>query len=136
MKTSRRMITIFLVVCLVGVLSIVPTFAASKAKNNTPKPPQNISGKWVVCSQITMQGWQLLVKWNPQTKGTTGYQIQVYNTKTKKTTGAAIEPNTRSSATIGVNKKTTYKVRIRTYKRANGKYYYSSWKDWVQVRTL
>ena len=135
MKTMRRMIALLMVVFCASVFSITPAFAANNT-NNTPKPPQNISGKWVVCAQITTQGWQLLVKWNPQTKGTTGYQIQVYNTKTKKTTGAAVEPNTRNSTTIGANKKTTYKVRIRTYKRVGGKYYYSSWKDWVQVRTL
>ena len=136
MKTMRRVVALLMIVFCAGVFSITPAFAASYSKGASPKPPQNISGQWVVCSQITTQGWQLFVKWNPQTKGTTGYQIQVYNTKTKKTTGAAVEPNTRNSTTIGVNKKTTYKVRIRTYKRVGGKYYYSSWKDWVQVRTL
>ncbi|MDO4394251.1 MAG: hypothetical protein Q4C80_07565 [Bacillota bacterium] len=97
--------------------------------------PKNTPGIFKVCAQIEIDGRQLLVRWNPQTKETTGYQVQVYNTKSKRTTGYAIEPNTEDNTIIKAQKKTKYKVRLRTYKLVDGKYYFSAWKKWVQVKT-
>ena len=71
----------------------------------------------------------LKVGWKKQTEQTTGYQIQYALNKKfskgKKT--VTLKKNTYSSKKITKLKaKSKYYLRIRTYKKVSGKYYYSS----------
>jgi hypothetical protein len=82
----------------------------------------------------------ITVKWKKQTIQTTGYQIQ-YSTSSKFT------KNTTSHVTVTVKSgklattisklsaKKTYYVRIRTYSKVSGKYYYSAWSEATSVKT-
>lgn len=72
----------------------------------------------------------LTVYWKKQATQTTGYIVQLYNTKTGKYSSYATKDNTQTSIKLPVNKKIKYKVRIRTYKTVNGKSYLSSYSSW------
>ena len=85
----------------------------------------------------TAKGFQ--VAWKKQPESTTGYQIQYSTSKkfTKKTTKAKTVKKT-SATKLAVRKlkaKKKYYVRIRTYKTAKGKNYYSNWSKTKTVRT-
>ena len=79
------------------------------------------------------------VAWKKQPESTTGYQIQYSMNKkfTKKAT--KVKTVKKSSATkLSVKKlkaKKKYYVRIRTYKTAKGKNYYSNWSKTKTVKT-
>ena len=71
------------------------------------------------------------LKWNKQASQTTGYQIQ-YATKRDFSNAATVtiaNPNTTSKTIKGRAGGTRYYVRIRTYKKANGKTYFSAWNS-------
>jgi surface protein len=78
------------------------------------------------------------VTWNKQATQTTGYEVQYATdknfTKNKKT--ATVNKSTTVARTInGLSAKTTYYVRIRTYKKVNGTNYYSAWSKALSVKT-
>ena len=71
------------------------------------------------------------LKWNKQASQTTGYQIQ-YATKSDFSNAASVTiTNTNTTSYTFKNRAggTRYYVRIRTYKKANGKTYFSAWNS-------
>ena len=80
----------------------------------------------------------LTVNWEKQKKSIDGYEIW---TSTSKyfTKSATIKKKAKKSAvklTVKkLKKKTKYYVKVRTYKKVNGKKYYSSWSNVRYVRT-
>lgn len=90
-------------------------------------------------SKVTSRKKKLIVKWKKQKQSTNGYQIQYSTSKkftTKKTKIKKITKNTTTQSTISkLKSKTKYYVRIRTYKKVQGKTYYSTWSK-VKVRRI
>jgi hypothetical protein len=78
------------------------------------------------------------VKWKKQATQTNGYQIQ-YSTSSKFSSGnktVTISKNSTVSRNITkLSAKKKYYVRIRTYKKVDGKTYYSSWSSAKSVTT-
>lgn len=74
---------------------------------------------------------RLTAKWNKKTAGVTGYQIQYSTSKTfKSAKTVTIKKDTTTSTTIKKLKgKKKYYVRVRTYTKVSGKYYYSGWSS-------
>lgn len=73
---------------------------------------------------------RLTVNWTKQASQTTGYQIQYsLNSKFKKGNKTLNIGKYKTVKTVikGLKSKKTYYVRIRTYKKAGGKTYYSGW---------
>ena len=81
----------------------------------------------------------VIVKWKKQRAQVTGYQVQYSTSKkfTAKTTKTATVRSSKTTAkTIkGLRSKKKYYVRIRTYKTANRKNYYSTWSKVKSVKT-
>ncbi len=80
-------------------------------------------------SSLTAGSKKLTVKWTKKTTQVTGYQIQYSTSKSFKTykTKNVTSYKTASTSLIGLKAKTTYYVRVRTYKTVNGVKYYSGW---------
>ena len=75
---------------------------------------------------------ELQATWK-KTSGNTGYQIQ-YATNAKFS-GAKVKNTTRTNYTIkGLKSKGRYYVRVRTYKKVGGKYWYSGWSNIRNIR--
>jgi uncharacterized protein YkwD len=78
------------------------------------------------------------VKWKKQATQTNGYQIQ-YSTSSKFSSGnKTVTISKNSTVSRNITKllaKKKYYVRIRTYKKVNGKTYYSSWSSAKSVTT-
>ncbi len=77
---------------------------------------------------LTPTKTQLKVQVKRQTQQTTGYEIQYSTSKSFKS--YKVERITRSKGSVwltGLKSKTTYYVRVRTYKVVNGTKYYSGW---------
>ncbi|MBR0447308.1 MAG: fibronectin type III domain-containing protein, partial [Clostridia bacterium] len=72
---------------------------------------------------------KLTVKWTKKTTQVTGYQIQYSTSKSFKSykTKTVSSYKTTSTSLTGLKAKTTYYVRVRTYKTVNGVKYYSGW---------
>ena len=79
----------------------------------------------------------ITVKWKKQTKQVDGYQIQ-YSTN-KKFKGAKTVTLTGAKKTTkrikGLKGKKKYYVRIQTFKKVNGRYYFSDWSKVKRVKT-
>ncbi len=72
-----------------------------------------------------------------KTTQVTGYQVQYSTSKSfKSATTKTLTKNTTTSATMtGLKAKTTYYVRVRTYKTVNGAKYYSGWSTAKSAKT-
>lgn len=116
-----------------------------KVEGNTPSPtpvnkptkPAKVTvKKTTLKSAKNVKGKKLVVKWGKNTAGN-GYQIQ-YSTSKKFAKGnktKTISKNKTTSYTIKkLEKKKTYYVRIRTYKKVSGKTYYSGWSSVKKVK--
>lgn len=80
-------------------------------------------------------GKKMKVTWKKKSKAT-GYQIQ-YSTSSKFSSvkTVTVSKNSTTSKTIsGLKKGKTYYVRIRTYKTASGKKFYSGWSSTKKVK--
>ncbi len=78
------------------------------------------------------------VYWKKQAKQTTGYQIQYStNSQFKKGNKAVTvsKTGTTSRKITGLKRKTTYYVRIRTYKKIGKTTFYSGWSAAKKVKT-
>lgn len=95
--------------------------------------PKNTSGL-----TLTASSKSFVAKWKKQATQTTGYQIQ-YATNmsfTKNVKTATVKDiKTVNKKVTGLKSKTTYYVRIRTYKTTSGKNYYSAWSGYKTVKT-
>ena len=88
-------------------------------------------------SKVTGAKKALTVKWAKKTTQVTGYEIQYSTTKSFKSyKSKTVTSNKTTSATIkSLKAKTTYYVRVRTYKTVNGKKVYSGWSTIKSVKT-
>ena len=79
---------------------------------------------------------QIQVKWK-KNKKVTGYQIAYSLTKDFAIWEDKIvrDPKKTGVTIKGLKSKTTYYVRIRTYKRLNGRRHWSPWSDYMKVKT-
>lgn len=97
-----------------------------------------IAPKGTSVSKVTAGSKALTVKIKKQTKNTSGYEIQ-YSTSSKFKSGnktVDIKKNSTTSTKIKKLKaKKTYYVRVRTYKKINGKKYCSDWSKAVKKKT-
>ncbi len=76
------------------------------------------------------------VKWKKTTK-VTGYQIQYSTSKTFKSGNKTVKVSGAKKASkvlSKLKKGKTYYVRVRTYKKINGKTYYSAWSSKKKVK--
>ncbi|MGN0528554.1 MAG: leucine-rich repeat protein [Eubacterium sp.] len=105
--------------------------------SGTVKKAFTIKPKATSISKITSGKKKFTVKWKKQASQTTGYQIQ-YSTSSKFSNAktVTVSKNKITSKTISKLKaKKKYYVRIRTYKTANGKKYYSAWSKAKSITT-
>ena len=88
-------------------------------------------------NKLTAKSKAIIVKLNRSLQQSTGYEIQ-YSTK-KNFSGAktkVIKSYKTSSVTLtGLKAKTTYYIRIRTYKTVDGVKYYSNWCTYKNIKT-
>ena len=88
-------------------------------------------------SKLTSGTKKLTVSWTKKSAQVTGYQIQ-YSTSKKFTsakTKTITSYKTTKTTLTGLKAKTTYYVRIRTYKTVNGVKYYSGWSTYKYTKT-
>ncbi|MBR1628711.1 MAG: preprotein translocase subunit TatA, partial [Lachnospiraceae bacterium] len=97
-----------------------------------------INPKATSLSSVAAGSKKFTAKWSKQTAQTTGYQLQ-YATNSSFTQGKKTVKITSSSTTKKEIKKLSakkkYYVRIRCYKTASGKTYYSDWSKTKTVTT-
>lgn len=97
-----------------------------------------IKPKGVTVKKVSASKKAFKVNWYKNTTQTTGYEIQ-YSTNSKfksENTTVNVKSNKTSSKTVkNLKKNKKYYVRMRTYKKVNGKKYYSSWSKTLKVKT-
>ncbi len=120
----------------VGTYRAVVTFKGNYS--GSVKKTFTINPKATVLNKLIKPGKkQIKIIWQKRTAQVTGYEIQYSTTKnfTKKTTKTLkvknFKTNVKTIKQLKAKKK--YWVKIRTYKNANGKLYYSTWS---KVRTI
>lgn len=88
-------------------------------------------------SKLTAGEKSFTVKWNKKTAQTTGYQIQYGAKKNlKKGKNVTVRNNKTTSKRIAkLQEKKQYYVKVRTYKKVNGKMYHSAWSKTKSVKT-
>lgn len=104
----------------------------------TKKLKYTIKPQGTIIKKLKTYSKQFKAIWNKNTNQTTGYQIQyATNSKfTKNSSKQLIDNNKKTTLKIKELKtKKKYFVRIRTYKNANGKKFYSSWSEVKTVKT-
>ncbi len=106
-------------------------YTGTKALTFTIKP------RAASINTLTPKSKALSVKLNRSLKQSTGYQVQYSTSKTFKTysTKAITNYNTSTTTLSGLKAKTTYYVRVRTYKTVNGTKYYSNWSTAKYAKT-
>ena len=122
-----------------GVYYVKATVAAdSNFKKATSKAVKlTVRPKGTSVSKLTAAAKGFTVKWKKQGVQTTGYQVQ-YSLKSsfKSAKTAMVKGAKKTSAKVGKLKaKKKYFVRVRTYKKAGGKTYYSAWSKAKTVKT-
>ena len=119
----------------VGQASVTVTFSGNYS--GTANKTFLIVPKGTSISKVTAQTKGFTVKWKKQAKQTTGYEIQYStNKKFKKAkTAKKIKAKTTSKNITKLKAQKKYYVRIRTYKKVNGKKYYSDWSKRKSVVT-
>ena len=115
------------------------TVTITGAGNYTGKVSKTfvINPKKTRIKKVTSLTQGFTVKWVKQSAQTTGYQIQYStnkNFKSGKKTVTIAKAKTVSKKITGLKEKTTYYVRIRTYKKAAAKYG-SAWSAVKKVTT-
>ncbi len=85
-------------------------------------------------SKVTAGTKKLTVAITKKTTQVTGYEVQYATNKNFKSAKSKVLTKTSLSLT-GLKAKTTYYVRVRTYKIVNGKKVYSAWSTVKSVKT-
>lgn len=95
-----------------------------------------INPKAAGIASLTAKSKALSVKINRQTSQSTGYQIQ-YSTSKKFSSykTKTVSYKTSSTTLTKLKARTTYYVRIRTYKIVSGTKYYSAWSSYKYKKT-
>ena len=80
-------------------------------------------------SSLTAGSKKLTVKWSKKTAQVSGYEVQYSTSKSFKSykTKTVSSYKTVSASLTGLKAKTTYYVRVRTYKMVDGQKVYSAW---------
>lgn len=121
----------------VGVASVIVTGIGKYTGQITST--FKIFPKGTSLSKIKATSRGFVAKWKKQVKYTTGYQIQ-YSTSKKFAKRATVTKTIKrklvSKLTVRKLKaKKKYYVRIRTYRLAKGKKYYSGWSKKRSIKT-
>ncbi len=96
-----------------------------------------IKPKGTALVKLTAGAKTFTAVWKKQASQTTGYQVQ-YSQKKTFTSSKTVIVNKASAVSkkiTGLASRRLYYVRIRTYKTANGKKYYSAWSSAKRVKT-
>ncbi len=111
----------------VGTYKVTIKFKGKYSGTKTLTFKINPAGTTV--KSLTAGTKKLTVKWAKKTTQVTGYEIQYSTSKSFKSVKTKIitKNSTTSTALTGLKAKTTYYVRVRTYKTVNGKKVYSGW---------
>lgn len=120
MKTVKRMSAIFLSLLLLISFSTITAEASSLPKASI--------------TSITAYPCGFKAYFKKQNK-ITGYQIQ-YSTASNFKNAKYVKTTNTSSAIRNLSSKKKYYVRVRTYKKSNKKYTYSSWSSSRTIKTL
>ena len=97
----------------------------------------NIVPEGTYISSLTASSKAFTAKWKKQVTQTTGYQIQ-YSTSSKFTSAKKVtikQTDTRLQKVSKLSSGKKYYVRVRTYKKVSGKYYYSAWSRAKTITT-
>ena len=103
----------------------------------TKKLTFTIKPKGTSLNKVSAGKKKFKATWKKQKTQTTGYELQ-YATNSKFTSGKKIKIKNNKTASSTIKKlkaKKKYYVRVRTYKKVNGKTYYSSWSKSKSVKT-
>ena len=122
----------------VGRATVTVTFRDGSNYEGTKSLNFTISPKATTLSKVTGASRAFTAKWKRQATQTTGCQIQYSTNKNFKSGNktVTVSKNTILSKKIsGLKAKTTYYVRVRTYKVVGGKKYYSAWSKAKTVKT-
>lgn len=113
-KTLKRIITVMMIVTMICV-----TVNPITAEAATTKPAK------VTVKSVTrnLKKSTITVKFK-SVKKATGYQIAYKKSTAKKYT---IKTTKKTSKTISVSNTATYKIKVRAYRKVNGKTYYGKW---------
>lgn len=74
------------------------------------------------------------LKWD-KVKRATSYKVYVYNNSTKKYDFKQSTSN-KSTTLTGMNSAKTYKIKVRAYKKLNGKKYYGTYSQVIEAKTI
>ena len=114
------------------------TLKGNGAYGGTLKKTFDIIPKGTSLSKLKKGKKKITVKWKTQKTQTDGYEIQCStkkkfnnSVKTKKVTGAGKKSVTVKKLKAGK----LYYVRIRTWKKAGSKIYYSKWSKVKKIKT-
>lgn len=119
----------------VGKASVTVKFKENYS--GTVKKTFKINPKTTGISNLTAKSKEFKVTWKKVTTQTTGYQVQYSTSKTfKNAVTKKVGKNSTKTLTVkSLKAKKKYYVRVRTYKKVNGKVYYSSWSKAKSVKT-
>ena len=119
----------------IGIATVIVTGKGNYEGTVTKK--YKINPKGTSLKKLTARSKQIKITWNKQTTETTGYEIQYSTNKNFKSSKTSkVKKNKITSSTINKLKaKKKYYVRIRAYKIANGKKYYSDWSKPKNITT-
>ena len=119
----------------VGKYNVKITFNNKKYSGTMETTFSIVPGKTSL-SKLTSTKNSITAKWKKKTSQVTGYQIQ-YSTNKDFSSAKTISVS-KNSSTKKISKLkqgTTYYVRVRTYKKTNGKKYYSNWSSAKSKKT-
>lgn len=106
--------------------------------SGTIKKTFTIVPKAVEVKSVTGRTRAVTVKWK-KASGVNGYDVQISTSSSfpsSKTRTKSFTSGSKDNVTLkSLMPKTTYCVRIRTYKTVSGKKYYSKWSKTMKVRT-
>jgi Fe-S cluster assembly iron-binding protein IscA len=97
----------------------------------------NINPAGTTVSKLTKGNRKITATISKKSLQVSGYQVQ-YSTSKKFTsakTKTLTSYKTTKTTLSGLKAKTTYYVRVRTYKKVNGKTYYSKWSNYKYTKT-
>ena len=113
-------------------VTLMGNYSGTKTKYFTIAP------KKTSVSKVTAAKKALTVQIKKQTKNTSGYEIQ-YSTSSKfKSGNKTVDVKKNSTTSVKIKKlkaKKNYYVRVRTYKKINGKKHCSEWSKAVKKKT-
>ena len=119
----------------VGTASV--TVSGKGAFSKSKKVYFTIVPKSTSLTKLTRAKKSVTVKWKKQTAQVTGYQLQLCTSKSfnKGVKSYYLKSKTTTKNVTRLKSKKKYFVRIRTYKKINGKKYYSKWSSIKQIKT-